>query len=513
MQDLLSTKEAAKLINVSPNTLTQWRVRKLFGVPFFTADEMHGDTWYYYRERVEQLKSVYKKGILQNMYKLAEAFDSLPPPDFQKPITTLGLPEGGVTTGSAATLSPDFQKPITTLGLPEGVPYQIQTGFYSAASVAKILNIDEKTLRNWRDKKIFVEDCQNHVGISLYNQDRVLEMKLFCQKNADKQANTHMSDLISSENDSVDTLKKMCARIYPSKVRVELNEKLIRVVFKLTEQGISRLLNGETFNVIEKKGYKNHGDIRTSYQILNAAGYNVQRPFTMFDRAVLSVCISEWLAGNRYTTPAIIYRALTGKVATKAVPSKDQLAAILDSVRLLMNRVIIYNAKELCKLLGSDDGQPIIKNDVLLPGWFVEATTVNGNVTTVIFFDRECPLLEIAQAKRQILSYDTYLLNVPNQNNTPMNIELKNYSMIRIQEIITHRMTPVITFNDVFYKCRIEDAPVDKKRDARNTLVKFFDHLRSEGVINSFNLTKKGNTFYSSKITYSSPKNSENKLN
>ena len=41
MQDLLSTKEAAKLINVSPNTLTQWRVRKLFGVPFFTADEMH----------------------------------------------------------------------------------------------------------------------------------------------------------------------------------------------------------------------------------------------------------------------------------------------------------------------------------------------------------------------------------------------------------------------------------------------------------------------------------------
>ena len=73
MQDLLSTKEAAKLINVSPNTLTQWRVRKLFGVPFFTADEMHGDTWYYYRERVEQLKSVYKKGILRNFRKIVEA--------------------------------------------------------------------------------------------------------------------------------------------------------------------------------------------------------------------------------------------------------------------------------------------------------------------------------------------------------------------------------------------------------------------------------------------------------
>lgn len=320
------------------------------------------------------------------------------------------------------------------------------------------------------------------------------------------QEENNISDIISLENDSVDTLKKMRAQIYPSKVRVELNEKLIRLVFKLTEQGISRLLNGETFHAIEKPDYKNHGDIRTAYQILNAAGYQIQRPFTMFDRAVLSVCISEWLEGNRYTTPAIIYRALTGKVATKAVPRKIQRAYILDSVRLLMHRFIIYNAKELCELLGYNDGQPIIKNDVLLPGWFAEATTINGNDTTVIFFDRECPLLEIAQAKRQILSYDTHLLDVPNQNNTPMNIELKNYSMIRIQEIIAHRLTPVITFNDVFSKCRIEEAPLDKKRDARNTLIKFFEHLQSKGVINSFTLTKKGNTFYSSKITYSKPR-------
>ena len=320
------------------------------------------------------------------------------------------------------------------------------------------------------------------------------------------QRENNISDIISLENNSVDTLKKMRAQIYPSKVRIELNEKLIRVVFKLSERGVSRLLDGETFHAIEKHDHKKHGDIRTAYQILNAAGYQVLRPFTMFDRAVLSVCISEWLEGNRYTTPAIIYRALTGKVGTKAVPSKIQLAAILDSVRLLMNRFIIYNTKELCELLGYNDGQPITKNDVLLPGWFAEATTVNGNDATVIFFDRECPLLEIAQAKRQILTYDTHLLDVPNQNNTPMNIELKNYAMIRVQEIIAHRLMPVITFSDVFAKCRIEETSLKTKLDARNTLIKFFEHLQSKGIINSFMLTKKGNTFHSIKITYSKPR-------
>lgn len=315
-------------------------------------------------------------------------------------------------------------------------------------------------------------------------------------------------DEASRLNTPVDVLKKFRARIYPSKVRVELNEKLIKVVFKLTERGISRLLDGETFHVIEKHNYKKHGDIRTAYQILNAAGYQVLRPFTMFDRAVLSVCISEWLQGNRHTTPGIIYRALTGKInkGTDAMPHKDQRAAILDSIRLLMNRIIIYNTAELCELLGYNDGQPITKNDVLLPAWFAETTTVNGNNATVIFFDRECPLLEIAQAKKQIISYDATLLDVPNQNNTPMNIELKNYSMLRIQESITHRLVPIITFEDLFNKCRIENAALKTKMDARNTVVKFLEHLKIKGVIKSFELTKKGNTFHAIKFAHNKPK-------
>jgi len=82
---LIPAKEAADILGGSSVTLKNWRTRKLLGYSSFDTDEKHGDTWYY--ERVEQLKEVYHKGILQNMYKLARKFAKANPnlsDDFQK---------------------------------------------------------------------------------------------------------------------------------------------------------------------------------------------------------------------------------------------------------------------------------------------------------------------------------------------------------------------------------------------------------------------------------------------
>ena len=102
-----------------------------------------------------------------------------------------------------------------------------------------------------------------------------------------------------------------------------------------------------------------------------------------------------------------------------------------------------------------------------------------------------------------MLTYDANLLDVPNQNNSTMNVALKNYVMIRIQEIKLHKLQPIITFDDVFEKCRIaENTSRKKKLDARNSIVEFFEHLQSKGEIRDFELTKKGNSFYSVKFSY-----------
>lgn len=477
MDNLISTKEAAKILNVSTSALRKWRERKLFGVPFFPADEQHGGSWYYYRERVEQLKSVYQKGILQNMYRLADAFDALPSADFQKRGTTVGL---------------------------------LSTDFYSTESVAKILGVDEKTLRNWRDKKIFVEDYQTHVGIALYNQDRVLEMKLFCQKNQAEQASsTLFEEVLQSGETPSKVLKRLNIQIRPSKVRTELNDKQTRTIFKLSDESTDELLNDETFEIVEKRNYKKVGDIVTAYKILNAAGYDIKRPLDQFDRAVLSVCNSEWLEGNRCTTIPIIYRALTGKIGKgDARPTKEQRAAILDSIQILMSRTFISDPSAARSLLKYNDGGTTAINSALLPAWYAEDTTINGNdADTVIFFDRPCPLLAMAKAKRQILTYDTQLLDIPRQQNTTMNIKLKNYAMIRVQEIIAHKqMRPIVTFKEVFEKCRLEKADRKTKLRAREFMLTFFEHLKHEAVIKDFKLTKRGNAFHSIEFSYSKSK-------
>lgn len=317
------------------------------------------------------------------------------------------------------------------------------------------------------------------------------------------QSSITFSDVLTVE-DPIAVIKRLNGSIRPSRTRTELNEKLAKVVFKLSSDGMNDLLNGDTFEIIEKRNHKKNSDIITAYKILNAAGYNIQRPFTLFDRFVLSSCISEWLEGNRYTTPAIIYRALTGKVdkGRDAKPSKDQLAAIIDSIKILMCRTIDYTAKELCEVLGYNDGKPFSANAPLLPAAYFDASAENGLDAITIFFLAEPPLLKIAQTKRQIISYDSNLLDIPRQQNTPMNIELKNYCMLRVQEILAHRqLTPTITFNDVFTKARMENAHVETKRRAREFIKAFFENLLNQHIIDSFEVTKKHGAFYSIKFT------------
>ena len=75
--------------------------------------------------------------------------------------------------------------------------------------------------------------------------------------------------------------------------------------------------------------------------------------------------------------------------------------------------------------------------------------------------------------------------------------------MQRIQEIKLHKLMPIITFDDVFHKCRIVNASRKTKLDARNTIVEFLEHLKKHSEIKDFELTKKGNAFYSVKFSYS----------
>ena len=292
-------------------------------------------------------------------------------------------------------------------------------------------------------------------------------------------------------------------QIYPSTKRLVPNFKLVKVTQKLPDNQFSKMINGKKGGIIEKKNHKNTGDIVTTYTISNLAGYDNTDPLNVIDYSVLSVCASEFDVGNRHTTAAIILRGLIGKVgkAHKGIrPRPDQYRAIINSVKKLMFTGIEIDLSVTNEKLKYGGKKKI--TSALLPAKIVE-TSINGQIVDdVIYFLDESPLMEIARARKQILTYDAELLDVPNQNNTPLVIILKNYAITRVLEIKLHKMTPTLTFNDIFEKCRIKDADNKTKSRAREYILQFFEHLQEKGEIKSFELTKKMNKFYSVTFTY-----------
>lgn len=299
----------------------------------------------------------------------------------------------------------------------------------------------------------------------------------------------------------LDTVKNV--QVYPAKKRVELNDKATEIIFSMTRETYQKVLELNAEITLTEKKSKKRGNISSSFHIQNESGYSNFIPLYAFDRAVLSVCVSNWLEGNYYITPGIIYRGLTGKVNDKIDRhiNKQQLAAILQSIDKLMVTTYDPQYVEAYKKLGYiKDGEEVeITKSAVLPCYRVKIT-INGQESHAIFFDRESPLLISAKLKKQLLTYDAELLDVPKQNNTPMVIAVKNYVMHRVQEIKLHKMKATVTFDDVFKKCRIETTK--NKQRGREYIEIFFKHLQDKGQIKSFQFNKKRNAFYSVEFTY-----------
>ena len=294
-------------------------------------------------------------------------------------------------------------------------------------------------------------------------------------------------------------------QLCPAKIRVVPNVKLIKNITEFDAEDYHELIDGVKGGVIEKRNHKKHGTVATTYKISNADGYDDENPLTEFDAAVLSACLSEQKIGNVHSTFAIILRALTGKTreTSNGAVNKNQREAIEHSVTKLMQTIIDVDLSDTNKSLGYNDGKKQRLRSPILPCTFV-TTTINGQpVNDVIYFLDESPVMIIAEQRNQILRYDTELLDVSGQNNTPLVITLKNYVMRRVAEIRAHKMTPTLTFTDIFKRARIsETASRDTKKELRHIVEKFFENLQTKGAVKSFELIKRGVTVHAVKFTF-----------
>ena len=311
-----------------------------------------------------------------------------------------------------------------------------------------------------------------------------------------------------------DTAQQMIStlqvQIIPSTYCAEPNDAFIKGLFRFGPKSFKKALQGTIFGVFEKKESKRKDAVFSQLALQNSEGYEDDNPLTEFDRDVLGVIISEYLSGNRYTTVNIIHRALIGKVGQGCdgvKPMKNQQAAIINSVVKLMATIVDFSSvSESLKEMNYTDKEGntvILRTSNLLLADIVDAK-INGQVMdNVIFFKANSPLFDIANAKSQVIRYPHNLLDVPNQNNTPRIITLKKYVMRRICEIKLHKnMTPTITFDDVFQKCRMTNSLRSAKQDARNAIANLFQHLKDKNFISDFQLVQHRNKFISVKFSF-----------
>ncbi|MBQ7198576.1 MAG: hypothetical protein IJS29_04870 [Selenomonadaceae bacterium] len=319
-----------------------------------------------------------------------------------------------------------------------------------------------------------------------------------------------MNNRIANVADKILDILKV--QIVPSTECVEMNDKFIKILFNYSEKDFEALIGGKADKIIEKKAGTHKGKkkeaIKSPYKLKNATGYEDTTPLDEFDRAVLGVIASEYLAGNRYTTVNIIFRALIGKVGEVGIyPNKNQKESIIQAVIKLMACIGDFSgfSESFSKMHYTDKKGNELKfrSASLLSAVIVDAK-INGQVMDgVIYFKNDLQLFIIADAKSQIIRYNHELLNVPNQNNTPRIIAIKKYVIRRICEIKLHKqLVPTITFNDVFKKARMENSTRDTKRDARNNIIKLFEHLKEQNFITDFEIVQRKNSFSGVKFSY-----------
>lgn len=284
--------------------------------------------------------------------------------------------------------------------------------------------------------------------------------------------------------------------ILPSRKRLEVNDKLSETIYYFDGEFYERLVkSNKKTQIIEKANHKKFGDIVTTVGLSLINDYTDTKPLNQFDRAVFAACMSEWEIGNRYTTPNIIFRHLTGKTKSNENPEPNQENAILESIRKLMFTGISIDMSDTSEMLRYKNCSQLIRTNPILPVMYDSTTYINGQQGITIHFLAEAPILTVAKAKKQLLTYDVKLLNVPRQHNSIETIAVKNYVLHRVVEIESHKLTPTIRFEDVFEKCRLMDSSRKKKMDTRKVITDLMEHLKNNDAILDYEVQKEGNKF------------------
>lgn len=250
--------------------------------------------------------------------------------------------------------------------------------------------------------------------------------------------------------------------------------------------------------------------IETQYK-LDLAGQTLNE----FDWLIHCLTCTEFSAGNEIFTVRRLFKKLGGSHYL----TDEMRKAVEDSIRKLSKIRVIIDMTPINEKRHYSKKSKLIIENYLLPCKSL-TVKVNGQVeeTTFKLLDKP-PLLDVANMKFQLASYDIALLNVPKLKNTVNVCKIKSFLMRRIVEVVgshqphkkhfagfTKDKKPIfkqatklqkkILFEKLFKQCDLADATIRQQQQAREIIEKILEHFKAQKLITEWNFEKDKNGKY-----------------
>ncbi len=248
---------------------------------------------------------------------------------------------------------------------------------------------------------------------------------------------------------------------------------------------------GEQLLELEKKG-RIRQEIKTKINF-SYEGIDIQakKEFTLFDQAVYDAIVSLYLADNRFVSPAMVYRTMTGKTNAEYI-NPEKLEEIEASIDKCMFSRLSIDASEEAAAYGY---QQAIYSGTLLSAEKV-AVKMGGCRIIAYNITTEPLLYRYAKVGKQITAIDIKLLDTPIKK-TSDNIILQEFILRKIEAMKSDRnYSRMVIFSDIYNILNISTAQRVQAKRIRDYVTEILDYWVEKRYIGNYEIVKKGKSIY-----------------
>ena len=199
----------------------------------------------------------------------------------------------------------------------------------------------------------------------------------------------------------------------------------------------------------------------------------------------------------------MIAHALTGSKR----PKDSLRQAVRDSVIRLMKTIITVNMTSTCAVMKCYKTNSPRRTAAILPCELLEDVKLNGQRTNAIKMYAQSPLMEIADAKHQLLTTGSALLDMPKLRNSPRVVKVKlfvvTFALIYARNLQNGRKTPTsLTFDKIYEAAGVADENRSVKQNVREAVIKIAEWLKTQKIISGFEVVTKDKRSHAIKFIY-----------